>query len=239
MQMFLRRNAASMGNACRIRAVIDQLFYKRCSWRRRRNIDHADGTFAEPENKFNPIYRGICDGCCIWHAFAAAERYGQENGNAVCTIFTDYICGDDRIMKKRGSYTIEAALLMPLILGSIVFIIYAAYYTHDRAVLQKCAYIAALRGSQIRIGDGETCTIAKENSSQLIQGKLLGSWELTDIAETEQDRVRVVYEGYMQIPKGVLMNLLQQGHWHVRKEAVAMRIDEPVYIRSCRQQNNR
>ncbi len=143
-------------------------------------------------------------------------------------------------MKKRGSYTIEAALLMPLIIGSILFIIYAAYYTHDRAVLQKCANIAALRGSQIRAEDEVVYSAAKENSTQLIQEKLLGSWELTDTVETEQESVRVVYEGYMQIPRGILMDLiLRQDHWHVRKEGMAVRIDEPLYIRRSRKQNNR
>ena len=39
-------------------------------------------------------------------------------------------------MRRRGSYTIEASFLMPLIIGVIMFILYMAYFTHDRAILQ-------------------------------------------------------------------------------------------------------
>ena len=38
---------------------------------------------------------------------------------------------------KRASVTIEASLLMPLILGSIVFVIYMGFYLHGRCMLQK------------------------------------------------------------------------------------------------------
>lgn len=140
-------------------------------------------------------------------------------------------------MKRKGSYTIEAALIMPFIIGSIVFIIYGAYYTHDRAFIQKCAYIAALRGSEEREGDAAVYRAAKECSAQLLQGHLLGSWTLTDAVQVNQDLVTVTYEGTMQIPGGVLMEMvLQRNVWYLKREAVARRVDEPGYIREHRKQ---
>ncbi len=140
-------------------------------------------------------------------------------------------------MKKRGSYTIEAALIMPFIIGSIVFIIYSAYYTHDRAFMQKCAYIAALRGSEEREGDTAAYHTAKECSTQLPQGHLLGSWTLTDDVQTNPDLVTVAYEGTMQMPGGVLVEMvLQRDVWYLKREAVARRVDEPKYIRESRKQ---
>ena len=55
-------------------------------------------------------------------------------------------------MKKelKGSYTIEAALVFPFILGVMVFIIYMSFFLHDKAVMKCCAYQAALKGSMIR-----------------------------------------------------------------------------------------
>ncbi len=141
-------------------------------------------------------------------------------------------------MRKKGSYTIEAALLMPFIIGVIVFVIYAAYYTHDRAVLQKCAYIAALRGSQVRTGDQDTYGVAKENCEELLQNHLLGNWELSDSVEVDVSSVTVSYIGNMQIPGGILIEqLLGSSKWKTKKEAGAYRIDEPLYIRKVRKAN--
>ncbi|MDO5573907.1 MAG: hypothetical protein Q4G60_08005 [bacterium] len=142
-------------------------------------------------------------------------------------------------MKRRGSYTIEAALIMPFIIGSIVFIIYGAYYTHDRAFIQKCAYIAALRGSEEREGDAATYHAAKECSTQLPQGHLLGSWILTDAVQVNPELVTVTYEGTMQISGGVLMEMvLLKDVWYLKREAVARRVDEPRYIRERRKRQN-
>jgi len=38
-------------------------------------------------------------------------------------------------MELKGSYTIEAALLMPLILGTVVILIFTSFFLHDRAVI--------------------------------------------------------------------------------------------------------
>lgn len=135
-------------------------------------------------------------------------------------------------MRKKGSYTIEAALLMPLIIGTIVWIIYMAYFTHDRAILQQCACIAALRGSQVRTGDAAAYTEAKECSTQLPHGRLLGAWELEDIVEIDSDSVKVSYEGYMRIPGGLLMQyVLSESRWKAVRESKAYRVEEPLYIR--------
>ena len=42
-------------------------------------------------------------------------------------------------MRYKGSFTIEAALIMPIILGIIVLFIYASMYAHDRCVLEYAA----------------------------------------------------------------------------------------------------
>ncbi len=138
-------------------------------------------------------------------------------------------------MRKKGSYTIEAALLMPLIIGVMIFIIYLAYYTHDRAILQKSAYIAALRGSQIRTGDQEAFAVASENADLLIQDHLLGSWTIQKQVLLDTDTVTVIYTGSMKIPGGILLDrILKRDIWQVSKNAYAYRIDEPAFIRTIR-----
>ena len=48
---------------------------------------------------------------------------------------------------KKGSFTIEAALLMPLILMVLMGLLYLDFFVHNRAWLTSAAYEAAVSGS--------------------------------------------------------------------------------------------
>ena len=48
---------------------------------------------------------------------------------------------------KRGSMTIEAALLMPLLLLVVTITLYLFFYVHNKVWLTAAAYEAALDGS--------------------------------------------------------------------------------------------
>lgn len=53
--------------------------------------------------------------------------------------------------KEKAAYmTVEAALVIPIIVGGIVFIMYVGFYLYDAATIKQTAYIAALRGNQMR-----------------------------------------------------------------------------------------
>ncbi len=137
--------------------------------------------------------------------------------------------------KKAGSFTIEVTLLMSFIIGVLVFIIYMAFYTHDRVVLTKCAYIAALRGSQIQTGDEDVESLTKEQAELLPVGRLLGKWELENTVTVAMQEVSVSYIGYLQIPGGLLIDyVLQRDGWGVKVECDAKRVDEVDYIRRIR-----
>ena len=48
---------------------------------------------------------------------------------------------------KKGSFTLEAALLMPLLLTVIMSMLYLDFFVHNRAWLTAAAYEAAVSGS--------------------------------------------------------------------------------------------
>lgn len=48
---------------------------------------------------------------------------------------------------KRGSFTIEAALLMPVIFLVLMGVLYLNFFVHNRAWLTAAAYEAAVSGS--------------------------------------------------------------------------------------------
>lgn len=49
-------------------------------------------------------------------------------------------------IKLRGSYTVEAALVFPMILFVIISLIYFAFYLHDYAKVQSIVHEAHIRG---------------------------------------------------------------------------------------------
>ena len=57
--------------------------------------------------------------------------------------------------KFKGSYTVEAAFIFPLVMSVIVLIIYLSFFIHDRAVMDAASYQAAMRGSFVTSGKSD------------------------------------------------------------------------------------
>ncbi|MBQ4482848.1 MAG: pilus assembly protein [Lachnospiraceae bacterium] len=109
-------------------------------------------------------------------------------------------------MKKRveGSYTIEAALIFPFIMGVIVFIIYISFFLHDRAVMKSCAYQAALKGSLIRTGEADAKKEAERAAAYNIDGLLLATSGVSHEVFVSGKEITVKYSGSLSIPQGIL-----------------------------------
>ena len=50
-------------------------------------------------------------------------------------------------MRQKGSYTVEASLLIGILLSILVSVIYLGFWYHDRNFLQNAAYEAACTAS--------------------------------------------------------------------------------------------
>ena len=71
---------------------------------------------------------------------------------------------------KKGSFTLEVALLMPLLLTVIMSMLYLDFFVHNRAWLTAAAYEAAVSGSME--GYKKEANIYETAD---IQGRMLGS----------------------------------------------------------------
>ncbi len=145
-------------------------------------------------------------------------------------------------MKKRkgiwlkGSYTVEASFLLPMILTVIVLIIYLSFFLHDRAVLQSAAYTAALRGSQMISGEKVFSEVEK-SAKQLIDDRLIGTDEVLTTIDVSGDDVKVSYKGILKIPAGSLLCGYLAGNpkgIDVYAESQARRQNAVKLIRRCR-----
>ena len=76
-------------------------------------------------------------------------------------------------MKLKGSYTVEAALLMALVIPLLAGIIYMGFYLHNGAAMQKAAYELAALGS-LHYGEKEREEIIKERKREIGSQLFLG-----------------------------------------------------------------
>lgn len=103
---------------------------------------------------------------------------------------------------KKGSFTLEAALLMPLLLMVIMSMLYLDFFVHNRAWLTAAAYEAAVSGSME--GYKKKANIYETAD---IQGRMLGSQGLPggenlSMQTNAGKNVQVTYR--MEIPAGFL-----------------------------------
>ncbi len=144
-------------------------------------------------------------------------------------------------MKRRieGSYTVEAALVFPFIMGVIVFIIYVSFFLHDKAVMKSCAYQAALKGSLIRTGEADARKEAEKAAAYNIEGLLLATKEMSTEVSVSGEEITVKYSGSLAIPQGILfMKISGTDHIAVEGGGSASMKDAIEFIRKTRMVQN-
>ena len=79
-------------------------------------------------------------------------------------------------MKERGSFTVEAALIMPVILSVLVMFIYIAMFCHDRCVIEYACHTASAKAAY----DPDPESTGVRVSEQNLRGFLILDWD-TDV----------------------------------------------------------
>lgn len=93
-------------------------------------------------------------------------------------------------MKKfyRGSFTIEASVLVPIILMMFVGVIYILFYYHDKNIIVGAAYETAVVGSEREEKAEQELEVYFQNR---IKGKLILFANVQGEVEVKKDRVVV------------------------------------------------
>lgn len=125
-------------------------------------------------------------------------------------------------MKKKGSLTIELSLLMPVILFSIILIIYATYFYHDRCIIQHSAYSTALKRKE---KNNEIS--AEELFRNGVENKLIGVWDLS----VEEVEGALTVQGKMNCFDGLLFRLMSDNFFAVNITEYLYSDNEADYIR--------
>ncbi len=117
----------------------------------------------------------------------------------------------------RGSFTIEAAVLMPILMNLVLLILYMGFYWYNTAV---CAYACYTYGRSWGIGSGEQ---TPEEMKKELEKQVLGMKSLEIDRQQEGEKMIITVKGAMQIP--VVNRTLV-----IEERQLVYRLDQRAYI---------
>lgn len=102
---------------------------------------------------------------------------------------------------EAGYFTVEAALILPMVLLILTTMLFMGFYSYDRCILEQSAYEAALRGSSNRLSTQEEAFAEAESAAQsLLTEKVFAVSGLTYTVTVTQKSVTVAYECNVNVP---------------------------------------
>lgn len=102
---------------------------------------------------------------------------------------------------EEGYFTVEAALIFPMVLLFTVMMIFLAFYSYDRCILEQSAYEAALRGTGNHIKSAqEAYAEAYAAAGILVEEKLFAMHDFSYDVSVSADFVTVNYRCVVNMP---------------------------------------
>lgn len=132
----------------------------------------------------------------------------------------------------KGSYTVEAALVLPIVLFVLSALMILAFYVHDRGILQSLACETAVTGSNY-ITEEERKTAVERIKSQVSPARLMGSRGSSGHTAFGSSEVYAQYTAVYPVP-GMAMRYLSGGQLKIAKSWRAEGINPSDWIRKQR-----
>lgn len=121
-------------------------------------------------------------------------------------------------MRWKGSYTVEAALLMTVILPLLAGIIYMSFYLHNVAAMQNAAYeLAAL--ASLQDDEEKRRQVAEERKREIISQAFLGIEQIQVEVELGKEKVSARLYGIFHVP-GMIMRFFCENQMELCADAV-------------------
>lgn len=144
-------------------------------------------------------------------------------------------------MRKMADayFTIEAALIIPLVLGIFVFLIYIMIFQYDRCLIEQDIGILTLRGTiEKSSNNDELLCYLQEEANKIDRNKYAAAiWDPTTI-KIKNSRIEIIGRIMVQVPFPRLALLTGQQDWTVSAKFQNRRISPTNFIRACRRLKN-
>lgn len=133
-------------------------------------------------------------------------------------------------MWLKASYTIEAAVVMPLVLGIIILLLSLSFFLHDNTVIRECAYTAAAKyADEQRLSNSDIKNkILSSNSA--INERLISS-KITYInAEVTNNKISFDIEARFDFPKLKIVSNLTDRNSELLRTSIEIKRVRPVKL---------
>ena len=127
-----------------------------------------------------------------------------------------------KISDQKGSYTIEAALLMGILLSVLIAVIYIGFWYHDKDFLQSAAYDTVCAAS---LHTEDASWQMEQAVKNLTGGRMLGTRELQSTCQNGRKTVTVEFHGKFRIP-GMILAFFQNSKLNIQ-ESCTMTVERP------------
>lgn len=138
-------------------------------------------------------------------------------------------------MNKNAYFTVEAALVMPLVIGALIFTVFLFIFQYDRCVLEQDINILAVCAGTATAEDSEELeAIIRKKTSELFMDKYV-AWVMSELQITVKgDGVSVRGGGYLALPLPEWNFFREENEWRARTLRETLRISPADYIRLYR-----
>lgn len=132
----------------------------------------------------------------------------------------------------RGSYTVEAALVIPIVFLVLAALLIGTFYVHDRGVFQSMACETGASGSNF-MTEGDRKKAVSSIKNQVKSSRFLGSKKISAAASAGEREVTALYTASYPIP-GMVGRYSSGNHLPIQKGWNSQRMDPTRTIRLMR-----
>lgn len=138
-------------------------------------------------------------------------------------------------MKKtiEGYFSLEAALVLPMVLWVILFIVYLLFFQYNRCLMEQDMGILALRGALIQAENNTHRVEELKKTAEEMDYKKYIAWETEGChISSGQGKVSVQQRGQIMVP--FRWNNEEQAWWSTTVSYENKLISPVTFIRTCR-----
>ncbi len=140
----------------------------------------------------------------------------------------------DRSKKTDAYFTVEAALVMPFVIGIILLTVYLLFFQYDRCLMEQNAGKIILRGCAPWSADNKKLMAELSKQSGQKDTRYL-SWEAEDARIVlKGNRIIVQCSGKLIFPFWGELSRVKDGIWESGVSYEAYRIKPVNFIRNCK-----
>ncbi|MCM1194281.1 MAG: hypothetical protein NC389_17895 [Acetatifactor muris] len=136
---------------------------------------------------------------------------------------------------ENAYFTVEAALVFPVVMGTVLFVIFMLLFQYDRCLLEQDLGAAALWGSSQEVSD---VTVLEEMVNERMAGIYRGkyaAWEITEWkASLEKNLFSVQGGGRVTFPVPEWNFWSVENIWAAEAHYSCRRLSPVTFIRLCR-----